>query len=340
MRFLTILGVGLLAASTAFGCNIHITTDDPDARVAEVKAAFVIGITPHADYDISGLVDFTILPQDRTGEAVISDTLDVSITATRPGGTRVTTLEKKENHPDESLGLTAALDFDSSGSMSGTDPDDLRKAAGKQFVNELDANDQVAIFDFGASSTDAFSETRMLTDFTNNKAAANNAIDQIENSGGTPMFRSAIEVLDYYNDAFPPASANRSLLILGDGEPNDDHLLDDVCAKAIETGIPVNTIGFGPAADQADDVDTDAVDLMRQVAACSGGLYTGVVAAHELAGVFGRMGQSTRSGSLVVTVRFSPIPTSDSEVTGVVTIGKQGQLDPVTIAYAFVPPQP
>lgn len=111
----------------------------------------------------------------------------------------------------------------------------------------------------------------------------------------------------------------------------------DLCARAQEGGIPVNTIGFGPAAD--DDVRTqpEAVELLRNLAYCSGGAYTGVAAAEALGGAFSVMGEAVRSGSIVITVNYDPIPPLRARVEGTVEVGN-GDQTPVVLSYTFIAP--
>lgn len=49
------------------------------------------------------------------------------------------------------------------------------------------------------------------------------------------------------------------------------------------------------------------------------------------------LGQASKSGSVVITVRYSPVPASDASVQGNVTIGN-GLQTPVQIPYTFVAP--
>jgi Mg-chelatase subunit ChlD len=311
------------------------TTPEPEA-LAEVAEAAVIGITPHQDFADSGLVDIAILPKDAEGLAIIDDALDFAVTTLDPN-LQATSLNVTEKEPEPDKELSAALNLDSSGSMSGTDPMGLRREAAKQFVDQLADTDEVGVFDFGPSPTDGFLETRLLTDFTADRALIDAAIDQVTSSGGTPMFQSIVEVLDFYNQAYPAGSTNRTLVVLGDGQPNSGGTLEEACGKAQSTGIPINTIGFGPAADQSENASENAVKTLRDLADCSGGAYTGVVEASELQEAFSNFGEAARSGSVTITVRFGPVPASGTEVQGTVAVGN-GEQAPVEISYRFVAP--
>lgn len=83
----------------------------------------------------------------------------------------------------------------------------------------LAAEDQVAVADFGAGKTGLFKVTRLLSDFTKDKAKAKLAMALVKASGGTPMFESVSELLIAFNLKFPAASyPNRALVILSKKE--------------------------------------------------------------------------------------------------------------------------
>lgn len=323
------LSLALISAA-ALGCS----EEDTSADVAE---AFIIGITPHADFRSTGLVDFSFLPKDAEGEALIEAGVGITIAVTLPAATAAQPRARLENQPNPDAQLVAALDLDSSGSMRTTDPGELRKEAAKQFVDQLGRSDEVGVFDFGAGTSPTLRNTRLLADFTSDSATVESAIDQVAASGGTPMYASITEVLKYFDAKYPMGAANRSLVVLGDGTPNGGGTQAATCAAARETGIPINTIGFGPAADESPRAQTGAVDVLRNLADCSGGAYTGVVEASELSEAFTTFGQAVRSGSIVITVAFDPIPAPRARASGSASLGNKGQT-PITLSYTFVAP--
>ncbi len=327
----------ILAVASAFlaGSKCEIGT----ASSPEVAEASIIGVTPHVDFEQTGLVDLSILPKDATGETLIDDDVLVDVTVSEPADIDLVQQGRVNNQPNPNARLAAAIDVDSSGSMSDNDPNGLRKAAAKSFVDELGVDDELAIFDFGAGGTfPTFSDTRVLLEFTADKAAAKQAIDLVtESDQGTPLFSSVIEVLDYVNKKRPAGAYNRALTVLGDGEDNEGDYSDEACAKAVETGIPINTIGLGPAADQNPKASAEAVEVLQKLASCSGGAYTGVVDASGLQSAFTNFGTSARSGSIVVTVRFDPVVQSGQTVSGQVNVST-GEQEPVTVTYSFVAP--
>ena len=307
-----------------------------EAPVAEVAEVSLIGITPADDFAESGLVTFTLLPKDAAGEPVIDDRLVVDAPVTL-GGLTADVQEVTTREPEEGKAVSAFINLDSSGSMIQSDPNELRKDAAKQFVDALAPDDLVAVGDFGMGATDPFDHTRLLTDFTTDRTAIDAAVDEVMAAGGTPMYGSLLEVLDFYGTA-GPTDVSRSIVLLGDGQPTGTGTLEDVCASAQAAQIPLNTIGLGPAADASPSADPDAVKVLRDLADCSGGAYTGVVEASDLGEAFDGFGQATSSGAVVVTVRFSPIPAAGSEIGGDLDVGSPDQVTPITVTYDFVAP--
>lgn len=320
----------VLITGSSLGCGDGRTS-------AEVAEAFIIGITPHADFRSTGLVDFSFLPKDATGEALIEAGVAITIDVTLPADTAAQPQARVESQPNPDAQLVAALNLDSSGSMRSADPDELRKGAAKQFVDQLRTSDEVGVFDFGAGTSAPLRSTRLLADFTSDSVTVEDAIDRVVASGGTPMYASITEVLEYFDAKYPLGTAHRSLMVLGDGSPNGGGTQAATCAAAQETGIPINTIGFGSAADQSPSVEPRAVDVLRNLADCSGGAYTGVVQASELSGAFTTFGQAVRSGSIVITVAFDPIPASRARASGSASLGNHNQT-PITLSYTFVVP--
>ena len=315
-------------------------TDDSNPPV-ETKPAVVgdivlIGITPHQDFATSGLVDTALVPKDEAGEALIDTALSIDGSVDDDTMT-VDEVDVSETQPEPDKELSAMLDLDSSGSMSSNDPNQLRKDASRQFVDALAPTDAVAVCDFGPNPTEGFSDTRLLSEFTVDRALIDSAIDEVMASGGTPMFQSIVEVLDYYASVYPEGDGNRTLLVLGDGQPNGGGSLDEACLKSQQVGIPINTIGFGPAADKSPVAQQDAVQTLRDLADCSGGAYTGVVDANALGDAFAGFGEAARAGRVTITVRFDPVPTSGTTGGGSVALGN-GTQTPVEIQYEFVAP--
>ena len=317
----------ILAALAIIGCG----------DIPAVQSAFLIGITPHADFATTGKVDFTILPKDEAGAAIIDAGLQIQLDVADPADVSLAQLGVREILPDPGAKLAATLDLDSSGSMGSNDPDRLRVKAAHEFIGQLGSGDKVSVCDFGSGSTPPFTRTRLLTDFTEDKTVARAAADQVRASGGTPMFKSIVEVLGYFNDKHPAGSINRALVVLGDGQPNGGGTLAQACDKAKQTGIRINTVGFGPAADNSPRRSDSAVRTLRDLASCSGGAYTSVAKASDLQNAFANLGQAAKSGSVVVTAQLGPVPPRGTPVSGNIAIGN-GMQAPIQLQYTFTAP--
>jgi Mg-chelatase subunit ChlD len=332
-----VLALGLCAA-----CGEYRTA--VGGSCAQVSEALLIGITPYPGFDSEasaehGLVEFRILPRDASGQAQLDLCIDVLLETLDPAiSVEVEDIRVARPAPEKTL--VAAMDIDSSFSMLETDPLRLRKDAAKQFVKELGSDFRVGVFDFGAGSTDGFSMTRMLSNFTGNVSRINRAIDRVTEHNQTPLYTSVVEVLAYLDKKFPRGSADRSLVLLSDGQPTDadsgtTHV--QCCQQAKEVGAPINTVGFGPAADRSPSAKKEAVQVLRKLAICSGGSYTGVVKATNLRQAFERLGKAKLSGSLAVTARFESLPPSGSTIEGTLHVGN-GMQAAVPLPFIFATP--
>lgn len=307
-----------------------------EASPGLVDKVILLGATPDKDFATNGRVAFTVFATAADGSAIIDKNLTVSAAATTPTGLTATVADKEEKRPPTGPLITALL-FDSSGSMATNDPLRLRVEAGKQFIDQLDADDQVAVADFGAGKTGLFQATRLLSDFTTDKAKAKLAMALVKANGDTPMFESVSEVLLAFSLKFPAASyPNRALVVLGDGEPNGTGTLLGSCAVAATTKIPVNTVGFGPAALQLVGGDLAAIWNLGALAGCSHGAYSSAPKAAELSKTYTAIGQLLKKGAMVVTVAYGPVP-SKQFVTGTLAVG-MGQQTPVEVKYTFYAP--
>lgn len=338
-KWMVIFATALTMATTGTGCG------DDDGEVItdfEVSETLLIGVTPHPDFPTTGRIDFTLLPRNAAGQALLdTEQLALAVTASQPVSTKVTTETISARRRDRAQRVAAALNFDSSGSMENNDPDRLRVKAAQTFIDQLRGGDRVAVVEFNGCVKETegpLSTTRILTDFTGDLGAAKAAAAKVEEKCTTPLYASVEETLGHFDSKYPAGSAHRGLLVLGDGRPNnDDGTLAAACAKAQSTGIPINTIGFGPAADQSPQKSDQAVQVLRELATCSGGAYTGIVPATDLEEAFRRFGLAATQGSVTITVVFDPIPAPDTVVEGQVSVG-DGLQQPVTISYRFSAP--
>jgi hypothetical protein len=167
---------------------------------------------------------------------------------------------------DQSVPADVALVLDSSGSMVDNDPQDLRKAAAKQFVDALTAgSDRAGVVDFDSAAV-------VRQALTSDKAALKAAIDAIDSSGGTDIAAGVSAGLGL----LPAVTADRlnAMILLTDGQGGWD---DSLLATAADKKAVIFTIGLGTSADTA---------LLERIASATGGRYYGVTSADQLPQVF------------------------------------------------------
>ena len=173
--------------------------------------------------------------------------------------------------------LDLALVLDSSGSMSWNDPQGLRKTASKSFVDALLPEDRSAVvdFDFGA---------RVVQGLTSDKTAVKQAIDTIDDFGGTNIGAGVSAGNQILLGNGDPSRA-RMMILLTDGEGSYSSSLT---TQARNAGITIYTIGLGTSVDHA---------LLAGIASGTGGTYTNVRTAAELPEVFRRLAEDTGGGA-------------------------------------------
>lgn len=172
--------------------------------------------------------------------------------------------------------LDLALVLDSSGSMSWNDPQGLRRTAAKNFVDALLPEDRSAVVDFDDRSV-------VLQGLTEDKTAVKQAIDRIDDSGGTNIaagVRTGTDVLLANGDT----QRARIAILLTDGEGYYDSSLTD---RARQNNIVIYTIGLGSSIDEP---------LLRSIASGTGGQYYHVRTAEDLPDAFRRISDDTGGG--------------------------------------------
>lgn len=166
---------------------------------------------------------------------------------------------------DASVKVDAALVIDSSGSMQTNDPSGLRKTAAQGFVASMKADDRALVVDFDSSAL-------LRQGLTNNVAALNAAITQIDSAGGTNIGAGVSVGLTALGAAQPDRS--RVVILLTDGEGSYDTGLTQQMAA---DGIRVFTIGLTGSVDEV---------LLRGIADSTGGIYQRANSADLLPNIF------------------------------------------------------
>ncbi|RCU47113.1 VWA domain-containing protein [Haloplanus salinus] len=166
--------------------------------------------------------------------------------------------------------------LDSSGSMGGNDPNDLRLTASKRFVGALIEGDRAGVVDFDNNA-------QLVQPLTRDFGAANRSIDRIDSFGGTTIeagLRTAISEFDRNSNA----SRAKFAILLTDGINGGNNAeVRDQAQRAADRSITVYTIGFGSA----------NRGLLGDVARTTGGNFTFVSDVNDLPQVFSRIAQQT-----------------------------------------------
>ncbi|WAM34448.1 VWA domain-containing protein [Caldicellulosiruptor morganii] len=175
--------------------------------------------------------------------------------------------EREVSHQTKYIDIVFVLD--SSGSMSWNDPNDYRKTAAKSFVDALVQGDRAAVVDFDSYGY-------LLQPLTHDFEAVKSAIDRIDSSGGTDI-AAGIRIANQQLISQSSDDRIKVIILLTDGEGYYDQSLT---AQAKDSNINIYTIGLGTSVDE---------NLLRNIAAQTGGMYFSVSSASQLPQVFSRI---------------------------------------------------
>jgi hypothetical protein len=170
-------------------------------------------------------------------------------------------------------GRKVAIVIDSSGSNTGTDPNNFRIVAGKNINDALISQakatadkqaDLVTVIDFDASASVIYP----LGDPT---AAADAQIDTIDSSGGTAIFNGVSSAIDEMTKPGNDPTANRTgIVVLTDGQDSDTTTLIKQINRAGGLGIRVSFGFLDPSSSSAADPDVLTAILN------TGGIYSSI----------------------------------------------------------------
>jgi Mg-chelatase subunit ChlD len=169
--------------------------------------------------------------------------------------------------------VDVVFSIDSSGSMDWNDPNGLRKQATKNFVDKLKEQDRAAVVDF-----DSYAE--VVVELTTDKQKVKYAIDTIDSSGGTDLYRGVMEGVEEI--AKNGREGNLKYLIFltdGDGSWNDSAI-----QYAKDNDVVIYTIGLGSSVNQS---------LLERIATSTGGKYFYASEAGQLGEVLDETAEET-----------------------------------------------
>ena len=172
--------------------------------------------------------------------------------------------------------IDIVFSIDATSSMSSNDPQMLRRTAAKGFVEKLGDNDRGAVVTFAASAT-------LRQGLTSDKTALNNAINLVNNSGGsTSNYRGLETALAQFNAN--SRDARRYIIILTDGidntGPRTQADFEFLINQAKSKDVTIFTIGLG------NNVPTA---MLRLIAESTGGQYYNARSASDLANIYDKI---------------------------------------------------
>lgn len=169
-------------------------------------------------------------------------------------------------------GLDIAFVLDNSGSMTTSDPTNIRISEVKKLFTSLHEYDRAAVIKFNEAAENVQS-------LTSNEYLINRALASlIPNGGGTNMSTGIQEALDEF--ASNGGSNHKIMVVLTDGASVDQVVSLKLAEEAYAKNITIYTIGLG-------SLDSSTVnDVLTPVATKTGGKYFPAPSAANLASVF------------------------------------------------------
>lgn len=190
-------------------------------------------------------------------------------------------------------GYSAMLLLDQSGSISSSDPENLRIDASKIFLSNLGAEDYAALSSFTTNYSNYF---RLHSGFTNQTDRMKRSLDTLSNSvgGGTPLYSTTVQAVNY--TAQKGITSNKAVIVFTDGENTESGSLSDATAAAIQQKIPLFTVGLSTSINSS---------VLAQMASETGGAFFYAKDAGQLISSFGTLGNLLRGQGEIYRTTWS-----------------------------------
>ena len=313
-----------------------------------VKTVIVVGTSVTGQIYTDGGYGITMVPLDAQGKAVLRQGLDVTISIDQPGGFTSQVRDNSCTAAAPDSGLAVGVIIDDSGSMSSSDPKLERKDAATAFIQTVGAGDDVLLTDYGYSGNDlrdlvcaqagvsgVACAPPTAAGFTTDKTVLAAATAKIGANGSTPLYESCVQMIPLVASR---VGKRQAILLLSDGAPNSATMKTKCINDALAAGIPIFTIGLGPAAETptAGASQATAVQVLRELASATGGAYASADQPAQLMALFSNVGTALSQGkcdtNAVLNEYISLVP--GTTVTGTVTVGDGS----ATGTFQFVAP--
>ncbi len=191
-----------------------------------------------------------------------------------------TDIKTPSDNQDKIESLDIAFVLDSSGSMSSSDGNGLRKTLTKEFIAKLGEKDRAAIIDFD-------SYARVYAEFTSDQSALNSAVDRIDASGGTDIYEGIKLALNQFDLIATEDDSDKLkvMFVLTDGQDGSSYSsYTSLIEKANNNNIQIYTVGLGSGVDS---------NLLTQIAESANGKYYFASASTDLTEGFGTLIEET-----------------------------------------------
>jgi hypothetical protein len=327
---LVVAGIGLLGA-----CDLVA------AALGLFSQIDLLGVIPAAGFSDMGSKDygkvkFAVTGRDDIG-AALAPALNELEVIDDAGGT--ITPDGGEEIPGTELG-SFLLVADGSGSTEAdiycsgcpTDPDRIRVTAVQQLADELGecGGWRMSLVEFGLDEFPGPVTNKVLADWSTHSADIEIAAEQLSSGWRTPLWDAVIEGVDRidtdHQKSFDSekADAGRGLVVISDGVDTASRAsFDDAVAAATAVGLPVHTIGFGPASDSGELPDQAAIEGLRRLAEATGGTYGYVSDVNELPALTTAIAGAMCGGYTELTATYDSPPPSGTPVTGLIRLKSQ-----------------
>jgi Ca-activated chloride channel family protein len=288
----------------------------------------------------SGDFALDLVPADQVGNTFVTEPWAITSALTAPSSVALRFLSQV-TEPADSLPVMVAILIDDSGSMRSSDPDRHRATAAQLFWNDVLAGrpgNAVGLLDFGRGDVPpsaGFQHVRLLASLTTDSGTLDAALDQIEAQpgGGTPLYAAANEAVTWI-DSIAATPSQRVLVIITDGAPSDVTLADSLFRNSADRGLRIFAVGLGEATVQ--DPPTIATQVVKELAARTGGIYAAADPPTEVGPVLQRLARSANPARLLAFLRITPVPEAGTKVTGTVRVS--GARGTASAPWSFVAP--
>jgi len=334
------LGGITLATLLLFGAcsdsNVPSGPNPPAASSPPVEKLELVGLRLSApEFHENGRFGLGLLATDKNDSAILSTSVTVGVNFDDSQFVAsMAPTEAFEIVPKSLKPVVAAILLDNSGSMATSDPSEERGTAAKVFWESLlpeNSQNVVGLFDFVDCG-----KFHTLQNFTRDNTLLNDGVGLISAIGGTPLYAATESTLNALNTNYSDVENERVLLVLTDGQPTCYGAENATVDLANSYGIPIYTVGLGPASDLSANSNATAVTLTQNLSLRTRGVYAAATQADALTPIFKSIARASSRGQLIAFFNITPVPAAGTVVKGTATFTSGSQTR--SVAFSFVAP--